>query len=217
MIDWKRHRERFGYMQTQTMTQANITAFAKFSAAVLALVISACAVWVSVTQIETMKDTARRQLRAYLLYESGELRQVNADDFEPIVHVRNTGSTPAYAVATSCEFEIADRNKPARTIFTEVGDPRIDLGRDFQYRLPDCQRLDAEAPAESERTAVYVYGFVNYRDIYQRCQSVSFTAKANLPMKEKKLELSVVAHTVSDPIDNRDCANEFSSKTKSRR
>jgi len=151
-----------------------------WSTVILALVTTALAVftallWKATNKlVESAKDTAVRQLRAYINISQGIV--LNFDD--PLnrifrLDIKNLGQTPAYEVSTvfKCivrEFPL-DKNKPLEKVSPE--DHKI-----FSVMGPNCEyRRDMTVPYNGEwvepkikdgSTAIYGYGEIRYSDTF---------------------------------------------------
>jgi hypothetical protein len=134
-------------------------------------------------------NTEHRQLRAYVLFDSAQIKLDAAT--RPRVVVKNTGQTPAYNVTNWWRFILTDPHPGAfdeahaRTVrFKDTGTETVDLGAGVTYELrqPDSELLlsadDANA-VRSGRKVIYAWGIIKYRDIFQKCQRSVFHAVSN--------------------------------------
>jgi hypothetical protein len=134
-------------------------------------------------------DTAKRQLRSYVLYEHGKILRTETA-FEAEVIFKNTGQTPAYNVTTFINVDLRDTLKepiddPTQIFeFKETGVATSDVGSNGIRRLK--AGLNFDSPFEpffinAGRKTIYVWGTVKYRDIFHpdtlRCQVATFLGK----------------------------------------
>ena len=117
-----------------------------------------------------MKDTARRQLRAYV---SGGLGMYSDMPVGHIIHVtiNNYGTTPAF-IGTVTANLIAELELPAT--------PREDDPGEFMgYVLPPVHDVGKSYPSKRSvwwqgKPGECVYGRIYYRDIFDKCRSTGF-------------------------------------------
>jgi hypothetical protein len=118
------------------------------------------------------EDTAKRQLRAYVLVESvvASKDPRSKDGFGAVVTTKNFGMTPAKDLSEWVEITVADLpltislpphkpNNPSRSI---VGPGVSTIQIPTMKKLPD----DIESAVLENRAAIYVYGEVQYADAF---------------------------------------------------
>jgi hypothetical protein len=131
--------------------------------------------------LETMQDTAQRQLRAYVVALGKDFSQRGTDDrFVLHIDIRNTGQTPAYnvkAVSRTCVLE-----HPLNTAFdftlNEGVEPSVTMLGPQQFFEHDsvAESVLSDIQLSEIRAAIgpgdigirlYTYGTVTYRDAFQ--------------------------------------------------
>ncbi len=128
--------------------------------------------------VETMKDTAQRQLRAYVGIESITINKFGDSDV-PEVHIifKNTGLTPAYINIKTTRTAILMREFPISGDFPDFppinssiqsSQSVIGAGGVVQSIAPTARPLsDAENSSVRDGTgAIYVFGEITYKDVF---------------------------------------------------
>jgi hypothetical protein len=132
-----------------------------------------------IRQNNTMKETAERQLRAYLFPELAASRRVTPAAHFIKIDIKNSGQTPAYeyqgyiavGVFTPGQ-EPATLDLPPEEDFSRgsLGPGcKFELGGREYYMTPE-QAADVARGAQS----VYIYGNVDYRDAFGQLRFTSF-------------------------------------------
>src|SRR6267143_298591 len=98
-------------------TQRKLVEFTKWLAVVgalqfLALIVQAVVFWRTLRQ---MRDTAKRELRAYVCISEARVKFYSPADPEALVHVKNCGKTPAYKVGYKIHLWIGQYPLPSGT------------------------------------------------------------------------------------------------------
>jgi hypothetical protein len=117
-----------------------------------------------------MKDTARRQLRAYVSGGLGKYSDMPVG-WRLYVTINNYGTTPAFIGTVSATL-IAESELPAT--------PREDDPGEFMgYVLPPVHDMEKSYASKCSvwwqgKPGECVYGRIYYRDIFDKCRSVGF-------------------------------------------
>jgi len=164
--------------------------------------------------VATMRDTAQRQLRAYVFIDSCSLVAANADGqvYEPlgavraatrpalILHYKNTGQTPAYQVVTQSDMRLVPwplNPSDLPPVAFEKGGTTDSMGPGAvrrKYDIPD-ERVpmltDADITALKEGTkAIFVYGEIRYMDTFGKPQFTRYRSFVGGPTALRGTELS---------------------------
>jgi hypothetical protein len=144
-------------------------------------------------QVEIAEKTAKRQLRAYL--GVSKLTPVDAIGEQGLFLVRlefkNSGQTPAYIQKCMVKswlgkfpiYSPFEEGPPMEQFYSF--DPIINPGREFEIRFKPI--MDAEIDTfRSDDMAYYVYGHIEYLDVFEAKQWLDFAYRAcfttrNLP------------------------------------
>jgi hypothetical protein len=137
------------------------------------------------------QDTAKRQLRAYLLVESAIVTfDKNKEWVEYFIQLRNFGQTPAYRTKMHFEATFFEQGKVKFPTFQAKrveALTQVDLGGTalFTVRERVTTRNEAEFEAiKAERLRMIVGGHVNYVDVFNDPQTLDFRGiVTNLPEK----------------------------------
>lgn len=117
------------------------------------------------------RDTAQRQLRAYVLLDAVEIRKFRSSEpIEAVAHIKNTGQTPAYGVSTW--FSITAGTFPQKSF------PSLNTGRypsdigpgghiETSVRAPRVLTSDEQDNIVRGDSAVYGEGDVRYIDAFK--------------------------------------------------
>lgn len=133
--------------------------------------------------VSHMKDTAKRELRAYLSYEEGSIINFTGDQPRVQIRIANSGQTPAYKIAA--RVVIAFLKWPL-----ENPAPAFPLSDEIEQRSGPCgprshfilSRVLTDPPLPANRmsllarkdAALFVYGEVRYEDVFGDPHSVKF-------------------------------------------
>jgi hypothetical protein len=119
----------------------------------------------------TSRETMQRQLRAYILVSQIRMERLK-HGMTPkcTVVLQNTGQTPAHDVECGVHAEMADAKSPTleATDFSII-DSRAPLAADVPIKLeiyPPNLILDDYTILADGAKAIYVYGEVRYKDIF---------------------------------------------------
>jgi hypothetical protein len=136
--------------------------------------------------VNVMKDTAQRQLRAYVsIFDARIAFDTDGRTFRPTIVLQNAGQTPAYDVASWTDGDAFDASKPPsfsqpipadqRTLRTVVGP-----GMKFTLNSQKVTEIPGiEGHVRDGTTAIYVWGRVDYRDAFGRTWPLEFRCRAH--------------------------------------
>lgn len=190
---------------------AAVGSFASAISALLVLV----ALYLAFRSNWIARDTAKRQLRAYLTFDSIE-GEVYGSDWHFKLAWKNAGQTPAREVWTSVQWREVGRPIHPDFAFPEKpatpGDGRAVVGpSQLIYATADEPiTLDVKRRVAAKETFVYVWGFVDYRDAFGTQRRTEFASRMVATIaKETERDLMVdVRWTVIDRHNgmDEDCA-----------
>lgn len=127
------------------------------------------------------KDTANRQLRAYLLVKRAKMGLVVVDK-NPVARITliNTGQTPAYKLRPAGAFEFAafPRQEPwtIPPSGPRVGRGPLGAGRSFTMLMTFPYRMPREALTDFQAgtTAFFSFGSIEYEDVFGAVHTTHF-------------------------------------------
>lgn len=131
--------------------------------------------------VATSRDTAQRQLRAYVCFD-GATTKTNPGmegGFAVSVHIKNTGLTPAYGLSQWAkialeEFPLKKEFPPHEPKFKDSGvfgpQGRAIIAPTFERKLSH-EEIDAIL---QQKKAIYVFGAVTYRDAFKEDRFTRF-------------------------------------------
>lgn len=124
------------------------------------------------------RDTAKRQLRAYLIANGGAIERIPEGYILSVV-IRNSGQTPAFDVKHSSESFCGDYPDDGPSEIPRVNDTHytvVGAGDSFSC----AQRLFTETPDQSMRDVIdgkigfWIHGIVQYRDCFDNTHTTRF-------------------------------------------
>jgi hypothetical protein len=129
------------------------------------------------SSVEVSRDTAKRQLRAYLTVSIGAgVYQVKTEGlrFEGKPTVTNSGQTPAYKVRLQTKAAILPLPLPRETSLSEIGDEEGETTLGVQQVAIMSCRVDnfshdeevESIKAGSKGRSLYVWGIIFYEDVF---------------------------------------------------
>jgi hypothetical protein len=140
--------------------------------------------------VAQMKDTAERQLRAYLTRTSGPTacREVPGRDpgpeqghrFEFILGIKNCGATPAYRVVSVSACEIALRQQPPShdVLWPHPRPSNASLGPGQQMSMvilsESITRSQVQQVKNGADFRLFVFGIVTYEDTFGHRRTLKF-------------------------------------------
>ena len=148
---------------------AAVGGFAGAVSAILVLM----ALWLAFRSNWIARDTAKRQLRAYISIPAALIKS----DYYPVgqsylkfsIDWKNAGQTPAHAVETYIEFVVADRGWRGFNEFTppEFGKTKTNLGPGCIIQAVDVPiYLTDEAAWRSGACDIFIFTLVKYVDAF---------------------------------------------------
>ena len=135
------------------------------------------------------QDTAKRQLRSYVLYDNGTIfLSPDGSSYKISISIKNTGQTPAYSLrynwnSTIREFPLKNPSSlvpvsPALAVSATL--ESADIGTGVAVPMGDDRIFAISADdlrAIRERTkAIYAVASITYHDTFQRDQAAQFIA-----------------------------------------
>jgi hypothetical protein len=154
--------------------------------------------------VKSANDTETRQLRAYVLFDNGEV--ILPDQIK--VRIKNSGQTPAYNITWWINSEVRNKkNDPIKDLQNRETNlaPSIDLGGTATYERglrTSVAHSDLDVVGSKDK-ALYVWGIFKYRDAFQRCQVSAFRTQV---VKDAKgsYGLDLLASYASEKCDCND-------------
>ncbi len=139
------------------------------------------------------QDTAKRQFRAYVLYDSGiVVMSPDGHSYTVSVSVKNSGQTPAYSVrydwySTILDFPLKDpiHSFPNPPTFSALSSQEsADIGASGFVTLGDARNYTISpedlVAVRDRKKAIYVVASITYHDTFHRDQGAKFIA-VNIP------------------------------------
>lgn len=155
--------------------------------ATVAIILVFCQFVALCITIGIMKGTAVRQLRAYVLPDTGGLidgTMLNPPDSSlanipgAYLIIRNTGQTPAYNLISLAKIDIASINKPSLDVplLHEVFSATLGVGSTMSKAIWFNRQLTQEELKNiSKKTyAIYLHGRIEYRDVFKKRRITNF-------------------------------------------
>jgi hypothetical protein len=124
------------------------------------------------------KDTAKRQLRAHVLYDSATfaIRNKNA---AITIRFKNSGNTPAYETTYWWNVKAFGPTEAGKLEFPDTERSSLDIGSQGFLDVDDKEiPLSDIEEARKGNKIIYIWGLVKYRDVFQRCQLGSFALRS---------------------------------------
>lgn len=181
-------------------------------------------------------DTAKRQFRAYVQYESGKLSiSKDGQSYTIFIEIKNTGQTPAYSVRHWIGAAVMDRVPDPLSYFYPPnvlrpgGYPPSQHSGDVKFKKPVDEGLTDFGGTQSvclEKTfpltdsnwrnkIIYAWGHVTYDDQFRRPQSTAFVRQTVGPMtKGGTLRFSNILSWTAEPSDAYDADNKSNRPSK---
>ena len=130
--------------------------------------------------LQTMQDTAERQLRAYVGVSKSGISKVETGAPEAVVHIKNFGQTPAYDVQTWIHIWIEEHPlkfmlpvAPASLLKASM---ILYPGSELMHFMPKEPPVGAENIhlLGTPQGTIYVYGAISYRDAFNKVRTTKF-------------------------------------------
>jgi hypothetical protein len=130
--------------------------------------------------LQTMQDTAERQLRAYVGVSQFSISKVETGAPEAVVHIKNFGQTPAYNMQTWIHMWIT--RHPLRIILPVAPESLLKStailhpGCEVVHFMPKEPAVKPEhiASLGTPEGTIYVYGEITYRDAFKNPRTTKF-------------------------------------------
>jgi hypothetical protein len=143
-------------------------------AAIIAAICTGAAASFTGYQAWIAKDTAKRQLRAYISVPEAYVKYArNGARPDGWIAISNAGQTPAYQVQLDSETRILDY--PLITSFTFLTNHHYEIGNlGPQSKLSPSQIGDEDLPADefaelkNGQRRIFLYGTITYKDVFKK-------------------------------------------------
>ncbi|MEA2821698.1 MAG: hypothetical protein QOJ86_3702 [Bradyrhizobium sp.] len=173
--------------------------------ALLAAFAAACyaGYWTKQLAIDA-QQTAKRQFRAYVLYEGGTVNVYpSRANYTVTVSVRNSGQTPAYHLLYSWDSKVLDfplRDDPE---FPNLGNEEsADVASSSTVTLGDRRTFSISdedlVAVRDRRKAIFVWANLKYVDTFQEQQTAKFFAVNSSETNQNQMHLRNYFHSMSD-------------------
>lgn len=133
-------------------------------------------VCVSMFQAWVARDTAKRQLRAYVYFSAMDFHVVNTG-FAITIHMKNFGLTPAKGISTTVWTGAKDQPDKDEDRRVEMGIIDLAPGGEYKHEVS----VGCEAPFKKQVLSgdrnLWLVGEVHYRDIYGKLREHHFRLK----------------------------------------
>ena len=150
----------------------------------LALVVSICAATFSFLQMQTSKDTAQRQLRAYAIVSKAKLKEIGSNIIpEARIAFDNVGQTPAYNASWTAGINVipalpggVTQTGDCAEIMSRPEATHWHFGKElFANKWRDTAFSPAEVKAINEGTVYILFtGRLCYADIFHKNHHTDF-------------------------------------------
>jgi hypothetical protein len=140
--------------------------------------------------IGVMKDTAERQLRAYVSANKGSITIDGTTKIKFFLRLRNSGQTPAYKLSTKPKpviyrppgplvFDTIDKDMNMGAVIGPGGVFKINAWKDMAEGAPDAEaaRLIIDS-IDNGAAILYVHGRADYEDVFEKTRTLYFRFKA---------------------------------------
>lgn len=155
------------------------------------------------TTVETMKATARRQLRAYVAIKDPLISRVDQQGQpEATITIRNYGQTPAYQFSVSTEMALVSSFEQACAVPDRRGLlGHLGPGADFTVRLTALFTISNAQFAQlaTEVVSIFVYGIIRYVDTFGEPHFTRFRLQMG---KDRRLFTCVDGNATDDDLSN---------------
>jgi hypothetical protein len=162
-------------------------------------------------QVFISRDTAKRQLRAYVTVKEAKLVLRNDGHVQPRVTFINSGQTPAYDIE-GIECIRFDQHPFSETPPPKDTGPRVSIWTvgagepyDFIGRVLEAREHRLNLLMEDPEVYACVFnGWYTYRDVFRNPHWVHFQLRigGNAPVQTGKDEVGEYFIFFNDPVDN---------------
>ena len=158
--------------------------YATFTAAVVAAIVASFAAGFTGWQAWIAKDTAKRQLRGYLVIGSNDIPKL-AEGIQPFVKatIENMGQTPTYDGAWISGINVLDYplpeaivNDDCMNVLKHPTAPKWVIGKSSpveKWRDGPFQASEVKS-IQDGKSAIYFHGRICYRDIFKEVRHTDF-------------------------------------------
>jgi hypothetical protein len=151
------------------------------------------------------QQTAKRQFRAYVLYEGGTIQVDQAkSSYTVTLSVKNSGQTPGYSLQYSWNSKILDFPLTGDTDFPDLGNEEsADIAPGSVLALGDRRSFPISAEdllaVRDRRKAIFAWANLKYYDTFQGLQTAKFVTVNAADIDENRMHLRNYFHSMSDP------------------
>jgi hypothetical protein len=162
-------------------------------------------------QLSLADQAEKRQLRAHVLYESVIL-SVDGVKATAFLRFKNSAPTPAFNVTYWWDRRAIDPTKPSSLEFADTDAVSMDIGSGgyLDTDEKEISSVDIEA-VRNHKKLIYVWGLIKYKDVFQRCQILSFAFQGTTTLSPGKWTLrgfSGGGGTSVDDNEKGDCPDD---------
>ena len=158
--------------------------YATFGGVFVAAIAAVAAAGFTWYQASIAKDTAKQQLRGYLVIGSNDIPKL-AESIQPFVKVaiQNMGQTPTYDGAWISGLHVMDypmrgdiKNDDSRNVMNNPTSPKWMIGKESQMEKwrPTPFQADEVKAIQEGKAAIYLHGRICYRDIFKEVHYTDF-------------------------------------------
>ncbi|MEQ1812524.1 MAG: hypothetical protein ABL889_21530 [Terricaulis sp.] len=131
-------------------------------------------------QVAISRDTARRQLRAYIAVKGVDVQQ-RRDRIVAKISLKNVGQTPARNVRAGCKILLVPKGQTSELVDYEFPeDPQTGLVWGAGLELPplsktlDLNEQEAAAVSDTKTVIAFIVGCAKYQDIFGKRHFTNF-------------------------------------------
>jgi hypothetical protein len=128
--------------------------------------------------VERASDTAKKELRAYVGVREQRIQELGNNQYQAFILIENSGKTPAYELKFTWNWALGGRSGPSGgfTLPKPIGSmPFAPSGqRPIRQGLWTLTQDDIPRIATDGSHDIYVWGRIEYKDIYGDDRHVSF-------------------------------------------
>lgn len=158
--------------------------YATFGGALVAAIAAVAAAGFTWYQASIAQDTAKQQLRGYLVIGSNDIPKL-AEGIQPFVKVtiQNMGQTPIYDGAWISGLNVMNypmrgdiENDDCRNVMNHSTSPKWMIGKESQMEKwrPTPFQADEVKLIQEGKAAIYLHGRICYRDIFKQVRYTDF-------------------------------------------
>ncbi|MGE0873214.1 MAG: hypothetical protein AB7O31_00935 [Burkholderiales bacterium] len=133
----------------------------------------------TMSSVRAIEGTSALELRAYLGLREHVIQKLNTNSYQIQLHLRNTGHTPARKVRAGFDWSIGGSDGPPEGFPAPALHGSYPLGPGMERPLRRVMRNFTEAQADMAGNTpptgdIFVWGRIEYEDIYDTPQHLSF-------------------------------------------